>query len=84
MFSNCSNCLEGICLHNKTSILRENHKIISRIKQFRNRDELNRKFRNKKGVVKDKIGQDNGTREFNNDRILVGNHIEIGEIGLRF
>jgi len=72
MFPSWSNCLEGICLHNKTSILGEKHKTISRIKQFRNRDELNREFRNKKGVVKDKNAQDNGTREFSNDRVLVG------------
>jgi len=47
----CSNRLEGIGLHNKTSILGENHKTISKIKQFRNRNELNRKFNNKKGVM---------------------------------
>jgi len=72
MFPSCSNCLEGICLHNKTSILGENLKTNSRIKQFWNRDELNRKFRDKKSVMKDKIAQDNGTREFSNERVLVG------------
>jgi len=72
MFPSCSNRLEGIGLHNKTSILEENHKTISRIKQFRNRNELNKKFKNKKSVMKDKIVQDNGTREFSNDRVLVG------------
>jgi len=71
MFPSCSSCLEGICLHNKTSILGENHKTISIIKQLRNKDELSRKFRDKKSVVKDKIPQDNGTREFSNDRVLV-------------
>jgi len=33
---------------------------------------LNKKFRNKKDVMKYKIAQDNGTREFSNDRVLVG------------
>jgi len=72
MFPSCSNRLEGIRLHNKTSILEENHKKISIIKQFRYRNEFKRKFRNKKGVMKDKIAQDNGTCEFSNDGVLVG------------
>jgi len=70
MFPNSVNRLEGIGLPNKTSIVGE--KTNSRIKQFRDKNELNRKFRNKKGVMKDKIVQDNGTREVSNDRVLVG------------
>jgi len=52
-YPSCSNRLEGINLQNKTSILGENHKAISRVKQFRNKNELNRKLRNKKSVTMD-------------------------------